>query len=146
MCKLSFTIIPYTASAAAKHSADTSSRKSFSTSVVYHNCIANQPKYIDLIKYSGKILTHWKLIAVSLNICDHKIAVIDLDHPYVKEKCYAMLHTWLQSTVNPCWCHFIQALYAVGLTSVAEEAKTHLQFIEGSGIGKYESNTKVVCS
>ena len=27
----------------------------------------------------------------------------------------------------PCWCHFIQALYAVSLNSVAEEAKAHLK-------------------
>ena len=39
-----------------------------------------------------------------------------------------MFNTWLNRTVHPCWCHFVQALYVVGLCGIAEEAKMHLRF------------------
>ena len=98
------------------------------------------------MKYSEKIAVYWKEIAVSLNIPIQKISIIDNNHSFVKEKCYEMFNTWLQSTTTPCWCHFIQALYAVGLYSVAEEAKIHLEFIESSGVDKCGGNAEVVCS
>ena len=136
----------YTASAAAKHSADTSG-KSFSPSIGNHNCIDNKPNLRDLLKYSSKIAAEWERIALLLKIPFDRISVIKIDHPFVKDKCYAMFNAWLQSTKTPCWCRFIRALYDVKLVSVAEEvSKLHLQFIESSGIGKYEGNIKVLCS
>ena len=147
-----FVIIPYTVSAAAEHSTDTSG-KSFSPSIGYHYCIDNKPEFKDLIKYSKKIAVHgkeiavhWKEIAVSLNIPYHRIEVIDFDNRDVEQKYDAIFNTWLQSTATPCWCHFIQALYAVGLYRVAEEAKIHLEFIESSGVDKYGGNAEVVCT
>ena len=128
-----------------EHSADTS-RKTFSSSIGCHDCIDNRPEFKDLLKYSEKIAVHWKKIAYSLNVPCHRIEVIDLNHAYVGQKCYAMFNTWLQTAVNPCWCHLIQALYVIGLNSVAEETKKHLKFIESSGIGKYGGNVEVVCT
>ena len=103
-------------------------------SVDQHSCKKNQPTLKELVKYSTKISTHWKEIALHLEISEHKISAINIDHSNnVADKCYEMFNTWLQISVSPCWCCFIQALCAhdVGLCKVAEEAKTHLKFDSG---------------
>ena len=95
------------------------------------DCQINKVEFIHLLKYSDKIARHWQEIAVHLNIPSEKILIIDVDHPYVKDKCFSMFKVWLQLQSTPlCWCHFIQALYAVGLNIIANEAKSHLKLLK----------------
>lgn len=93
-------------------------------SIPSHHCEA--PELQDLMDYREKISVHWKAIAVKLGIED-KVNLIDMNNNYTENKCIAMFDTWLQKRVNACWCHFIEALYSVGLDRVTEEAKTHLR-------------------
>lgn len=104
----------------------------FPPSIDEHDCDKNKVEYIHLIKYSENIAHRWQEIAVELGIPYTKISIIDIDHPYVQMKCYIMFKIWLERT-SPCWCKFIQALYAVGLYSVAEEVKTHLKLRDSAG-------------
>ena len=38
-----------------------------------------------------------------------------------------MLKTWLERTISPCWCHFIQALVDVRLYELAKEVQKHFK-------------------
>ena len=96
-----------------------------------HCCDENAPEVQELMKYSSKISVRWNEIALHLNIPQHKISVIDINHPNsVEGKCLKMFNMWLQTAKSPCWCHFLRALCTeeVGLYNVAEEAKIHLKF------------------
>lgn len=100
------------------------------TSTHSHCCDKGRPELKELVKYSLKIATYWKEIAINLEIPGAKISTIDINHPNdVKGKCYEMFDTWLQTKKFPCWCSFIKALYAcdVGLHAVAEEAKAYFK-------------------
>ena len=90
-----------------------------------HQCKQNKPELPNLIKYSNRIVRYWKEIAAVLGI-QGDIAAIDTDNSRAEEKCLDMFTTWLQRKVNPCWCHFIQALHVVGLDNVAEEVITNI--------------------
>ena len=92
-----------------------------STSIIEHDCGENEPDLKELVKYSNKIADHWKIIALNLKGCEHRIAIIDKDNNNVELKCFEMFNTWLQSDISPCWCHFIQALQTTGLHKAAEE-------------------------
>ena len=96
-------------------------------SIPLHQCNENIPEFNDLIKYSTKISFNWKQFATQLGVPRDKVLTIDLDYQHVEEKCFHLFNTWLNKTVHPCWCHFIQALCDVGLNGVAKEAKTHLK-------------------
>ena len=122
---------------------DSSIESSF-TSIGYHDCEDNTAKLADLIKYSKKIEHHWQEIAIQMDIHKEKVDIIDIDHPYIQDKCRVMFMAWLDRTTFPCWCKFTQALYAVGLESVAEEAKMHLTFLESTDIKMDEGNLKVI--
>ena len=37
-----------------------------------------------------------------------------------------MFQKWLESTINPCWCHFVSALKKVDLNEVAREAEQNI--------------------
>ena len=92
-----------------------------------HDCHSNKPKLADLTNYSANISWHWEEIALKLNIPQPDIDTINIDYAQqVKKKCNAMFSKWLDKTVEAYWCKFIQALYHVGLDSVAEEAKQHI--------------------
>ena len=90
-----------------------------------HQCNENKPELRELVKYSSKISTCWKELALHLGISEYTISVIDVNHSIdVNNKCYEMFNTWLQSSISPCWCHFAQALNTVGLNGIAEEVVT----------------------
>ena len=94
----------------------------------HHHCDKNESELNELIVYSRKISCYWKDIAVQLKIPSSVVSTIDDDHPHIESKCCEMFTYWLQNTKPPlCWCHFIQALYSVGLDDIAEEAKKHLK-------------------
>ena len=102
-----------------------------------HCCDENVPELQELIKYSRKISMRWNEIALHLDIPQHTISVIDVNHPNnVEKKCLEMFNTWLQTAKSPCWCQFLRALYTeeVGLYNVAEEAKNHLKFNNKNGV------------
>ena len=90
-----------------------------------HQCNENKPELRELVKYSSKISTCWKELALHLGIPEHKISVIEVNHSTdVSDKCYNMFNIWLQSRISPCWCHFAQALNTVGLNGIAKEVIT----------------------
>ena len=90
-----------------------------------HQCNENKPELKELIKYSSKISTCWKELALHLGISEDKISVIEANHPTnVSDKCYDMFNIWLQSRISPCWCHFAQALNTVELNGIAKEVVT----------------------
>ena len=105
-----------------------------------HQCHDNKPELIDLTKYSTKISLHWEQIALKLNIPPDYISTINLDYPYTEKKCLAMFNKWLNITIDPCWCHFILALYHVGLDCIAEEAKQHLSTSTFKNVSLASSN------
>ena len=96
-------------------------------SIPIHQCNENAPEVKDLIKYSTKISLFWQQVAIQLGLSKDRVFTIGLDHQRTEQKCLEVFNTWLNKTIHPCWCHFIQALCDVGLNGVAEEAKTHLK-------------------
>ena len=90
-----------------------------------HHCKQNKPAILNLMEYSKIIVNYWKKIAAVLGIQDD-IDAIDYNNCHVEDKCYDMFKIWLRSTINPCWCHFIQALHNVGLYPAAEDAITNI--------------------
>ena len=113
------------------------------SSIGYHHCDKNKANIADLAKYSKQIVHNWQEIAIQMDIHKEKIDTIDADH--FQDKCLAMFIAWLEGTTSPCWCKFIQALYAVGLDSVAEEAKMHLILLpESTDLKLDEGNSKVI--
>ena len=96
-------------------------------SIPLHQCDENIPEFKDLIKYSTKISAYWKQVAILLGVPKDKVFTINLNYQRIEEKCLELFNAWLNRTVYACWCHFIQALFAVGLNDVAEEVKTHLK-------------------
>ena len=92
-----------------------------------HRCTENRPEHRDIMKYSEKITRCWKRIAYHLGVSEEKVNTIDIDYHWsVEQKCIALFKTWLEKS-HCCWCHFIKALYTVGLSLVAEETKAHLK-------------------
>ena len=90
--------------------------------------ICDKPDFTKLLNYSSRISRYWDKIAYKLKIHEDIVKIIDVNHPNDVEKKYReMITFWLQDGESPCWCRFIQALYAVGLREVAKEATTHLQ-------------------
>ena len=89
-----------------------------------HHSDENKSKLIELTKYSEKVSSKWQNLAIQLGIPTSVISRIDQDHSHVEKKCHEMFDYWLINMEQPrWWCHFIQALYNVGLDEVAEEAK-----------------------
>ena len=100
------------------------------TNFLPHQCGDKEstPSLQELVKYSKKMAYHWKEIGITLGIPDSVVSIIDIDHRRMENKCFAMFSYWVEVTDPPhCWCHFIQALYSVGLYQVAEEASKHLE-------------------
>ena len=92
----------------------------------HHCCDNNRPKLTDLSKYNTNISTHWKEIAFNLGISKDIVSTIDANYHSVEDKCLDMFNTWLDTTVQACWCHLIQALCScdVMLQRIADEVKT----------------------
>ena len=117
-----------------------------SSSISLHNCSKNCPELEDLVTYSNNVGAYWKDIALQLSITEQRIVIIDHNYQCVEKKCFEMFKIWLQISVNPCWCQFIQALYVVRLDNVAEKAKRHLTLTESSKVDMYEGNDLFHCS
>ena len=94
-----------------------------------HLCNEYKPELKELVNYSSKVSTCWKDLALHLGISEDKIFVIEINHSRdVNSQCYKMFNTWLQSSISPCWHHFVQALITVGLNGIAKEVITmHLK-------------------
>ena len=106
-----------------------------SLSIGKHSCNANKPDFRDLMPFSEKIIQQWKEIAIQLGISHNEVDIIDLNHQRsMQDKCYDLFITWLKLIKSPCWCHFIQALYAVKLNNVVEEAKKHLKLCSSASV------------
>jgi len=76
-----------------------------------------------LVQHIDEVASFWKEIALNLGIPPAKVDRINKDHDELREKCYDMFRTWIQLTVNPCWCQFISALESVELFQLATKMK-----------------------
>ena len=101
---------------------------------ILHQCNENMPELKDLMKFLTKISLHWQEIGFQLGIPEGKVSTINLDYQRTEEKCLELFKEWLRRTRRPCWCNFIQALFAVGLNGIAEEAKTHLKLCKSVSV------------
>ena len=71
-------------------------------------------------------------IACILGISLDRIDKIERNCPTSAGKVCNMFSVWLFTQKSPCWCHFISALYEVGLNEVAEQAKLYLESSYGA--------------
>ena len=62
-----------------------------------------------LSRITVHLAMHWKDIGYEL-IAEHKVANIACSRDDVTEKCFTMLHTWLQTDSNPCYCKLLTVL------------------------------------
>ena len=129
---------------AIEDSSGGSKQHSYASSIGYHDCDKNTATLPNLIKYSKNVTHHWKEIAIQMDIHKEKVDKIDLDYLDIQDKYHAMFSAWLEKKTLPCWCKFIQALYTVGLESVAEEAKRHLILLESTDVKVDEGNSEVI--
>ena len=87
-----------------------------------HSCAKNKPKLEQLFKHVQEFGSHWNYIAVFLDIPEGQIEIIKKNHPNdVEQSSFDMLTFWLRDGICPCWCHFIDALYAAGLRNLAKQ-------------------------
>ena len=84
-----------------------------------HDCY--EPKLAELMENHAELSSHWKSIACKLQILEHEIEVIKIDHNNFKDRCREMFKMWLQRTARPCWCHYVEALRAVNLHNLAQK-------------------------
>ena len=84
------------------------------------------PEMKELVLYSEKISSHWKEIALQLDIPQAVVNTIDIDNTQVKDKCFRMFQNWLETTINACWFHFISALKKVNLNRIAREVEQNM--------------------
>ena len=87
----------------------------------------SKPELRELVRYSDKIVTCWKQLALELLLSPEVVDTIDADHPiHVNDKCYEMFNTWLRQTCDPCWCQVAGAFKMVKLYEAAREIESKL--------------------
>ena len=62
-----------------------------------------------LSRIKDYLAVHWGDIGYEL-IAEHEVANIACSKDNVKEKCFTMLKTWLETDSNPCYCKLFTAL------------------------------------
>lgn len=80
-----------------------------------------KPDLKGLVRYSGKIVTCWKRLALELSLSAEVVDTINANHVDVNDKCYDMFNTWLRQTCDPCWCQVVRAFKMVQLLAAARE-------------------------
>ena len=110
-----------------------------------HHCEENKPIYKDLELYLEHISSYWRKIAIYLGISRQQISVINIDNSLMKDKCSKMLRIWLEKTISPCWCHFIEALIDCRLHDVAEAAKKHFHKSPSKVMGSPDTDKGRLC-
>ena len=85
--------------------------------------LQSKPELKELVRYSDKIVTYWKQLALELSLSPETVNIIDANHVDVNGKCYDMFNTWLKQTCDPCWCQVADAFKMVKLNEVAREIK-----------------------
>ena len=86
----------------------------------------SKPELKELVRYSDKIVTCWKQLALQLSLSPEAVNIIDVNHVDVNDKCYDMFNTWLRQTCDPCWCQVADAFKMVKLNEAAREIETKL--------------------
>ena len=137
--------VPVSRSASTNDSASISTDSYTLPTIGDHPCGINEnkPEYIKLIKYSDVVAPHWEEVAIYLHIPNEKIPVINLDHPYARMRCNKMFDMWLERIELACWCHFIWALYNVGLVAVAGKVK-NIHLHESLNVASTEDSSKII--
>ena len=62
-----------------------------------------------LSRIKAHLAVHWKDIGYEL-IAEHEVETVASSADDVKEKCFTMLKTWLETDKNPCYCKLFAAL------------------------------------
>ena len=62
-----------------------------------------------LSRIKAHLAVHWKDIGYEL-IAEHEVETIASSGDHVKEKCFTMLKTWVETDRNPCYCKLFAAL------------------------------------
>ena len=83
----------------------------------------SKPELKELVRYSDKIVTCWKQLALELSLSAEVVDRIDVNHVDVNNKCYEMFNTWLRQTCDPCWCQVANAFKMVKLYKIATEVE-----------------------
>ena len=62
-----------------------------------------------LSRIKAHLAVHWKDIGYEL-IAEHEVETIASSGDNVKERCFTMLKTWVETDRNPCYCKLFAAL------------------------------------
>ena len=93
-----------------------------------HSCAKNKPEFKQLLEHVEEFGSQWDFIAVFLGIPNVRIEIIQKNHTNdVERNCLDMLRFWLRNGICPCWCHFIDALYAAGLHNFAKQVDDYFR-------------------
>ena len=83
--------------------------------------LQSKPQLKELVRYSDKIVTCWKQLALELSLSAEVVNKIDANHVHIIDKCYDMFNTWLEQTRDSCWCQVASAFKMVKLNEAAGE-------------------------
>ena len=83
----------------------------------------SKPQLKELVRYSDKIVTCWRQLALELSLSVEVVNKIDADRVHITDKCYDMFNTWLEQTCDPCWCQVASAFKMVKLNEAAGEVE-----------------------
>ena len=94
----------------------------------FYFCVGHQkskPNLKELVRYSAKISSCWKKVALELDLREEQVDTIDVNYSIVQEKCYRMFSTWLKMTADSecCWCRIASAFHMAELQAVSKQIK-----------------------
>ena len=81
----------------------------------------HKPKLKELCCYFEAVSSCWKQLALQLDLPLETITTIDRNYPYVEDKCCYMFNTWLQRSLDACWCHIVKALKMCNMLQLAND-------------------------
>ena len=66
-------------------------------------------RILSQISYKTALPSYWEVIGYEL-IAEHEVTNISQGSGTIKEKCFTMLKTWLETDSNSCYCQLFAAL------------------------------------
>ena len=86
-----------------------------------------------MCRYSEAVSSCWKELALELNFPYETIDRIDNERARIKDKCYDMFNTWLQRSLDACWCHIVNALKMHNMLQLAKNIEESFLCKEHNG-------------
>ena len=81
----------------------------------------HKPRLKELCRYSEDISNCWTDLALELDLPSKTIDTLDIDYARARDKCRHMFSTWLERSIDPCWCEVIEALKMIKLSHLATD-------------------------